>query len=50
MLNYSIAPNTGVARTATITIAGKAVSISQATVLPPTAPSGFRVVTGGSQP
>jgi hypothetical protein len=46
--NYTVAANTGAARTGTIAIAGQTVTITQEGRRPPAAPTGFRIVTGGS--
>jgi hypothetical protein len=48
MLSYTIAPNSGSeARTATLSIGGKAVTVTQSAAAP-APPSGFRVIDGGT--
>ena len=44
-LAYTVAANTGAARSATLTIAGRPVVVNQAAVAVPPAPANFRVVT-----
>jgi hypothetical protein len=44
-ISYTVAPNTSTAlRTATLSIAGRNVVVSQAGATPPSPPSGLRVV------
>lgn len=50
-VSFSVAANTGVARTGVVTIAGQPVTVSQAGAsgeLPPPAPKNLRIVTGGA--
>jgi hypothetical protein len=46
-LNYSIAANTGAARSATLTVAGQSITVNQAGGGPPAPPSNLRIVVGG---
>jgi hypothetical protein len=47
-LSYTVAPNTGPARSATLTVAGRAVVVNQTSPMPP-APGNVRVVANESQ-
>ncbi|MGH9310748.1 MAG: BACON domain-containing protein [Vicinamibacterales bacterium] len=44
-VSYTVAQNTGASRRATLTVAGRSVTISQSAGTPPRAPSGVRIVT-----
>jgi hypothetical protein len=48
-LSYTVARNTGPARSATLTVAGRPVVVNQASAPPPPPPGGLRVVPAGSQ-